>query len=411
MDVDSGSGSFLSGVTTASLSILNANVEDNATTYNVHVTNKCSTTISNNASLSISSAILPLSNTMGTSLITNDSPYLYDSDCRLIALLTPFGSSPLSGSVMGKVTIDSGLQTYNDRPYVQRHYDIVPAANAATSTATTHIYFTQAEFDAFNESPKAEKRLPTGPLDADDISNLRVVQFHGTGTNPGNYTGSQEIIDPADENITYDSVSGRWEIVFLTNGFSGFYLMTDYTPLPVTLIAFNVAPVNNSSVLVTWSTSQETNNERFVIERSKDMKVFEIAGIVTELSGESQSLKNYRFIDQRAIPGTSYYRLRQIDIDGTTTIYRATSVVIRDQDYGVSPNPVQNGSAITVSLDEPETASLKFHGVDGQLIPIEKRALNSRNIILKPQAQSVPGLYLVTVEERGVIRQHKVLIQ
>ncbi len=410
-DGDSGNGSFLSGATTATLNLLNANVADNATTYNVHVTNNCSATISNSASLSIFSAILPMSNTTSTSLVTNDSPYLYDSDCRLIALLTPFGSSPLSGSVTGKVTIDASLQTYNGRPYVQRHYDIVPAANAATSTATTHLYFTQAEFDAFNESPKVEKRLPAGPLDADGISNLRVVQFHGTGTNPGNYTGPQEIIDPEDGNITYDSVSGRWEIVFTTNGFSGFYLMTDYTSLPVTLVAFNATPLNNGSVAVTWSTSQETNNESFVIERSRDMKVFEIAGVVKELSGESHSLKNYRFIDQRAIPGTSYYRLRQIDTDGTTTTYRATSVVIRDQDYGVSPNPVINGSTITVSLDEPETALVKFYSVDGQLVPIEKRALNSRDVMLKPLARVVPGLYLVIVEERGIIRQHKVLIQ
>ena len=87
-DGDSGNGSFLSGATTATLNLLNANVADNATTYNVHVTNNCSATISNSASLSIFSAILPMSNTTSTSLVTNDSPYLYDSDCRLIALLT-----------------------------------------------------------------------------------------------------------------------------------------------------------------------------------------------------------------------------------------------------------------------------------------------------------------------------------
>lgn len=64
-------------------------------------------------------------------------------------------------------TVNSAAQpTLNGRPYVQRHYEIAPDEpdeNDPAATGTVTLYFTQAEFDAFNDFPGNSSFLPTGP--------------------------------------------------------------------------------------------------------------------------------------------------------------------------------------------------------------------------------------------------------
>lgn len=73
-------------------------------------------------------------------VVPTGTTYL-DTFCNLIARVVPSGASPAGGSISSKVIIDPSVQTYNNEPYVQRHFDIEPATNAATSTATVTLYF------------------------------------------------------------------------------------------------------------------------------------------------------------------------------------------------------------------------------------------------------------------------------
>ncbi len=69
---------------------------------------------------------------------------------------------------------------------------------------------------------------PTGPGDVAGISNLRITQNHGTSGSgiPGTYTGTKELIDPADASIVWNATASRWEITFTVTGFSGFFVHT-----------------------------------------------------------------------------------------------------------------------------------------------------------------------------------------
>lgn len=84
--------------------------------------------------------------------------------------------------------------------------------------------------------------------------------------------------------------------------------------LPVQLTAFT-ASCSNQSVTLNWATATETNNSYFNIERSQDAlqwtSIAEIPG-----AGNSSVAHNYSYIDNSAFPGTSYYRLKQTDLDG-----------------------------------------------------------------------------------------------
>ncbi len=183
-------------------------------------------------------------------------------------------------------------------------------------------------------------------------------------------------------------------------------------PLPVTLVSFaaTASPATNS-VDISWTTSLETNNKGFVVERSKDLKVFNKVGEVGEIAATSNALKNYTLTDVAPFAGTSYYRLTQTDLSGKATTYPAVSVVLRDELYGVFPNPVRSDSQFSLRLDEPETASIRFFGIDARSLPIQKMSVQSGNLLLKTVGKLSAGVYVLTVEERGQTRQHRLVVE
>ena len=83
-----------------------------------------------------------------------------DGSCNPIAKVVPSGTEPVSGMVNTCVKIDSSVQGTTSQHYVQRHYDITPNINPATSTATLTLYFTQEEFDSFNTVRGTYPALP-----------------------------------------------------------------------------------------------------------------------------------------------------------------------------------------------------------------------------------------------------------
>ncbi|GAB3838703.1 hypothetical protein GCM10028821_40690 [Hymenobacter jeollabukensis] len=92
-----------------------------------------------------------------------------------------------------------------------------------------------------------------------------------------------------------------------------------FGPLPVTLVDFK-AQAQQQDALLTWTTAQEKDNARFEVERSADGLRFEKVG---EVAGQLNSTvaHDYRFVDAKAarLGATIYYRLRQVDTDGTAT--------------------------------------------------------------------------------------------
>ncbi|MBE9461655.1 S8 family serine peptidase [Dyadobacter subterraneus] len=180
------------------------------------------------------------------------------------------------------------------------------------------------------------------------------------------------------------------------------------TPLPVSLVSFSAKKQANGSVSLDWVTTNEINNAQFVLERSKDLKNIEtIAEVNPDESTAATHL--YQYTDELPYQGTSYYRLKQVDLDGHTTVYRWVSIVI-DQTYAVFPNPVIN-KQFKLNLDEPNDAVIEFFSVDGHLIPLHTISRSPGMLELKLHKNSAPGAYILKVEERGVIRNYRVVVQ
>lgn len=139
-----------------------------------------------------------------------------------------------------------------------------------------------------------------------------------------------------------------------------FTLSNISAPLAVKLIRFYVAPAANE-VMLHWVTSAETNNQLFAIERAADGLHFMEIGQVPGKGTTSQE-QQYQFADQRPLPGKSWYRLRQVDIDGKIS-YTPVLMINRDfnspQQASVFPNPV-NGTSVYLNFNTTQTGVQTF---------------------------------------------------
>lgn len=95
-------------------------------------------------------------------------------------------------------------------------------------------------------------------------------------------------------------------------------------PMPVELIELK-ASCENGSGSVHWSTATETNSDRFTVERRSEASDWQSIGTVAA-AGNSQQTVQYNFRDVEELSGVRYYRLQQIDLDGTSTPTDAVAV-------------------------------------------------------------------------------------
>ncbi|RSK37096.1 T9SS type A sorting domain-containing protein [Hymenobacter metallilatus] len=125
------------------------------------------------------------------------------------------------------------------------------------------------------------------------------------------------------------------------------------TPLPVTLVSFR-ATVAASDALLTWATAAELRNDRFEVERSNDGRRFERVGTVAGRGTTSQG-QQYSFRDAGVarLGQQLYYRLRQVDTDGTSSLSGVQVVAFSDAaaSFNVAPNPATD--QVTLTLNTP----------------------------------------------------------
>jgi len=89
--------------------------------------------------------------------------------------------------------------------------------------------------------------------------------------------------------------------------------------LPVELLSFNTF-VNREGVELRWATATEINNDYFTIERSNDLRMWEVLGFVGG-SGTTSRPNSYSFTDTQPLAGIGYYRMKQTDFDGQYKYY------------------------------------------------------------------------------------------
>lgn len=180
--------------------------------------------------------------------------------------------------------------------------------------------------------------------------------------------------------------------------------------LPVTL-ADLTATTNEGAVQLDWSTASETNNSYFEVQRSIDPAAgFQKIGTVTG-NETTTSTSTYEFTDENPGEGMVYYRLLQVDADGTSAFSPIVVVeleVSTELEVAVFPNPIASGSRLTVRLNGPWTNG----GADIQLLDATGRKVadwsglsnGSINTVLPMLRAGVYQLVATDGKERRITR-------
>lgn len=200
------------------------------------------------------------------------------------------------------------------------------------------------------------------------------------------------------------------------SSFSFFTVSTTEAPLPVTLVTFT-AERQRTDALLNWTTASELNNAYFQVESSADGTAFQTLGQVAG-AGTSSRAHAYQYVDAGlARYGTPlvYYRLRQMDQDGTSTYspVRMVPVVLASgllvQAY---PNPSQQQVSLTIHTSQAGPATLLLTDVLGQQLSQQPLTLDvGTTVIPLPAAsQLATGVYLVHVQQ-GSLRQTLKLVR
>jgi hypothetical protein len=143
------------------------------------------------------------------------------------------------------------------------------------------------------------------------------------------------------------------------------------SPLPVTLVKFKAKTLDNQRNLLEWSTTAETNNDYFEIQRSDDAQAFETIG-VREGMGDTKTLVEYEYTDEKPFNDIVYYRLKQVDFDGTFAFSRIIAVIRKEEQHAdyIFPNPT--GSTVEVAAEGSDVAEVTIFDNGGRIVLIEK---------------------------------------
>jgi hypothetical protein len=177
--------------------------------------------------------------------------------------------------------------------------------------------------------------------------------------------------------------------------------------LPVTFGMLTATP-RTGSVDVSWTTYTETNNLYFEVERSTDARQFTPIGRVDSKSksGDFQGVLNYTFTDAHPSAGTNFYRIRQVDRDGSSSYSDIAKAVVSTTvaNHPVAayyPNPA--GSRMVVQLKEGNRAveSVRFSDASGRVSSQYKPAVAPDGQMVLPTGGLRQGMHLLTITFSG----------
>jgi len=182
--------------------------------------------------------------------------------------------------------------------------------------------------------------------------------------------------------------------------------------LPVELVHFNAIASTHHNI-ISWQTETEYNNDYFRVMRSYDGENFvEIATVKGK--GNSSIATNYQFNDMDVRNGDTYYRLEQVDYDGTTTPSNMISLnrmPLREGFLNMYPNPANNMITLELYSQSNADASIEITSMSGRVVHTEVLTING---LIKKQiniASLAKGVYNVVVRQADNFEMTRLIVE
>jgi uncharacterized delta-60 repeat protein len=257
--------------------------------------------------------------------------------------LTPGATGNLPGSTLVTRTTGTARTGINGRQGILRSFDIQPTVNTGLNVTLVFSY-RDSELNGIAEASLALFKSETGATDT--WGRQRYVTLNATA-NTATLAGVQS--------------------------FSIWTLGNANAPLPVELAAFT-AQAEGPAARLQWTTASEKNNAYFDVERSLNGREFSKIG-QEQGQGSKATATSYTFLDKQLPAGTSYYRLRQVDLDGTTSYSPVRTVMMTAPALAASfiiyPTEALPGQALRYAYTGPAlpaNATLEVYDATGRCV-------------------------------------------
>ncbi len=257
----------------------------------------------------------------------NDVPILFNNDIYFPSLDTGFVISGFIGNNLYK-TVNGGINWQAD-PIIDAGYN-------------------------FNYFPNKHHWILNG-----------VHQRWETFDNGINWTNITPLV-PSGFNRFY--APEEW-IGYAVGGFGLILKYFDSTYVPVELVNFTANYFDNR-VCLNWSTASEVNNHGFKIFKSTQLHIWEEIGFVNG-GGTSTEKQNYSFTDKKINGECLYYKIKQIDFDGSYKFSEIISVQIPLENFVLTqnyPNPANPTTIISFTVPQKTLVKIELFSITGEKV-------------------------------------------
>jgi len=187
------------------------------------------------------------------------------------------------------------------------------------------------------------------------------------------------------------------------------------TPVPVELTSFT-AISNNGIVELNWETATEINNQGFEIERRTESSEFRTIGFV-EGNGTTTEPRSYNYLDKTVEQGINYYRLKQVDFDGTYSYSDEVEVDVTAapltfdlaQNY---PNPFNPSTNIKFSVPESGNVKLSVYNLVGEEVAVLVNGFSQAGFfeVTFDASNLSSGVYLYKLQSANSVQTMKMML-
>jgi hypothetical protein len=184
-----------------------------------------------------------------------------------------------------------------------------------------------------------------------------------------------------------------------------------FNPLPVELLDLKAKP-DNKVVHINWLTNTEHNSSHFILQRSADGVNFTSIATI-KAAGESKTVRNYLYTDKQPHTGINYYRLLQVDKDGSTVTSKIVSANIESViqgEFEVYPNP-SDGKILNLQLDYKGEIAVSVFTITGVEIITQRIMATGGITTIQPKNGLTPGMYIVRVATPQQTYQQKLIVK
>lgn len=300
---------------------------------------------------------------------TNNNQWVSVKDAQGNAVADINANGNELGNVVTSLYVEDGsVRDTSGFYFLDRNISIL-VQHQPTTPVSIKLYILKSEYDKLAQIPAA------------GIGNVNMLKIQKNNT-----TCSGDLAGGFTELVTTAQTWGNdYMLSAQVNSFSSFYFSRANVSLPIRLVNFHASRNNKQSVLG-WQTLAESNGSHFEILRSRDGNNFNTIGKVMA-AGQSNSLRSYSFIDNSALDGSNYYKLKIVDLDQRFDYSKVVRIDMQSAtSVSLLQNPVNDFVVLNNSAQFKEIQVIDTHGkLIKKFVPSFSNTYSVQNV--------VPGMY------------------